>query len=103
MMSTFPHLPWMDTRIAEHLIRQQDILLFGCLTVLAEFARPDGKISYDEAVQIFTEAPGMNQQKAETSITRLVDAGWVVQMDQTLAIAGYGSSIPPRYARLKPD
>lgn len=102
-MSTFPTLPWMDTEVKLRMIKQQDIHLFGCLTVLEAYAGPSGEIAYSKAVDYLTASPDMNERKAKKSLSRLVEAGWVTQTDEVVSITGYGSSTPPDYARKKPD
>lgn len=98
-MSRFSHFPWMNPEIAKEMIRTQGLDLFGCLTVLAEYAGPGGRIAQEKAVRIFAAAPQMNQRKAEQAVFRLVEAGWVVQSEEVLSIIGYGTSAAPDYAR----
>ena len=98
-MSRLSHFPWMNPEIAEEMIRTQGLDPFGCLTVLAEYAGLDGRIAREKAVRIFAAAPRMNQLKAEQSVSRLVEAGWVDRSEEVLSIIGYGTSAAPDYAR----
>lgn len=102
-MSRLPHFPWMNPEIAGEMIRAQGLDLFGCLTVLAEYAGLGGRIAQEKAVRIFAAAPRMNQRKAEQSVSRLVEAGWVDRSEEVLSIIGYGTSAAPDYARQKSD
>ena len=102
-MNMVPELPWMDIEVSQKMIKQQNLHLCGCLTIVASYADPDGTIAYLKAVDCLEAAPDMNERKAKKSLSRLVEAGWVTQTDDVVSITGYGSSTPPDYARRKPD
>lgn len=102
-MSTFPTLPWMDTEVRLRMIKQQDIHLFGCLTVLEAYAGPSGEIAYSKAVDYLTASPDMSERKAKKALARLVEAGWVTRTGEVISITGYGSRNAPDYVRKTTD
>ncbi|CAM3302539.1 hypothetical protein PANO111632_13115 [Paracoccus nototheniae] len=102
-MTRIPNFPWMNPDNTGKMIRKYDLHLFGCLHVLADIATPDGEIAYGDAVDRFANTPEVDQQKAIQFISRLLDAGWVIQKGETLSIVGYGSKTPPDYTRSRTD
>ena len=102
-MNMVPELPWMDIEVSQKMIKQQNLHLCGCLTIVASYADPDGTIAYLKAVDCLEAAPDMNERMAKKSLSRLVEAGWVTQTDDMVSVTGYGSSTPPDYARKTTD
>ncbi|QIR84618.1 hypothetical protein [Paracoccus sp. AK26] len=79
--------------VVEEFLRTPDPALLGSLMKLADFAEANGEISHDYAIHILAAPRGMNERKARPVLSQLIEAGWLIEKEDMLAIKGWGTRI----------